>query len=138
MNVFAWPVRVYYEDTDLAGVVYHANYLRFMERARTEWLRSLGIDQSHFKDEYGLVFAVSAADMEFLLPARFDDALAVETRITRVGHVSIVFVQEIWCIGSDGRMLLTRGRVKVACLDSDTFKPAAMPHPLLEVIRSVC
>lgn len=138
MSVFTWPIRVYFEDTDMAGVVYYANYLKFMERARTEWLRGLGFEQDRLKADERLVFAVRSAEVEYLSPARFNDALVVDSRVTRVGNASIVFAQEVLRNDNDKRVALVQGRIKVACLDSETFKPAAMPRLLLEAVNSVC
>lgn len=120
---FAIAVRVYYEDTDAGGVVYYANYLKFMERARTEWLRMLGFDQSRLTREHGIVFAVRAASLEFLKPARFDDALDVSVDIADRGRASINFVQSITCAAT----LLCEGTVRVACLDAMKFAPCPIP-----------
>jgi acyl-CoA thioester hydrolase len=91
-----WEIRVYYEDTDLAGIVYYANYLRFIERARTEWVRGLGVDQSRLKAESGIVFAVRRVEADYLVPARFDDVLRVETGVREAAGARIVLSQEIW------------------------------------------
>lgn len=138
MNVFTWPVRVYFEDTDMAGVVYYANYLKFMERARTEWLRYLGFEQDRLRADDRLVFAVRSAAVDYLSPARFNDTLEVESCVTRAGNASIAFAQEVLRCEAGKRSLLARGHIKVACLDAETFKPAAMPRVLLEAIASVC
>jgi acyl-CoA thioester hydrolase len=90
------PIRVYYEDTDLAGIVYYANYLRFIERARTEWVRVLGVDQVAMKAEQGVVFAVRRVEADYLVPARFDDVLEVRTEVREVGGARIVLSQDIW------------------------------------------
>lgn len=138
MTVFSWPIRVYFEDTDMAGVVYYANYLRFMERARTEWLRTLGFEQDRLRADEHLVFAVRRAEVEYRRPARFNDVLMVESRVLHVGRASIDFSQEVLRQDNDKRVLLVQGRIKVACLDAQTFKPAAMPRLLLEAVNSVC
>jgi acyl-CoA thioester hydrolase len=91
------PIRVYYEDTDLAGIVYYANYLRFIERARTEWVRSLGIDQGALKAEQGIVFAVRRLEADYLAAARFDDELVVRTDVRGVGGARIMLAQDVWC-----------------------------------------
>ena len=137
MRVFTWPIRVYFEDTDMAGVVYYANYLKFMERARTEWLRDLGFEQDRLKAEDRLVFAVRSAEVEYLSPARFNDVLAVESQVIRAGRASIVFAQEVLRHDDEKRVLLAQGRIKVACLDAQSFKPAAMPRLLLEAVNRV-
>lgn len=91
-----YPLRVYYEDTDLAGIVYYANYLRFIERARTEWVRSLGIDQVALKADQGTVFAVRRVEADYLAPARFDDELVVRTGVQATTGVRITLVQDVW------------------------------------------
>lgn len=130
MNVFVWPVRVYYEDTDSGGVVYYANYLRFMERARTEYLRSLGFEQDQLAAEEGVIFAVRALDVDYRKPARFNDLLTVTAQITRRGQASLVFEQQILREERDPAVLCS-GRVKIACLDAATFTPTPIPSKLL-------
>lgn len=127
---FAWNVRVYYEDTDLGGVVYHANYLRFMERARTEWLRSLGFEQDTLRDHHGVLFVVVEAEVAFRRPARFNDELAVTVEVRRSGRVSLGFHQEVRSASAAGE-LFCAGEVRVACVDADTFKPRALPQEIL-------
>ena len=129
---FVWPVRVYYEDTDAGGVVYYANYLRFLERARTEWLRSLGFVQDALMREPGVLFAVRRAEVDYLQPARLDDALAVHARIAEQRRASLVFEHEI----RRGPEVLCRGVVKVACLDAKSLRPAPIPSAIVEVIRN--
>jgi acyl-CoA thioester hydrolase len=124
---FVWPVRVYYEDTDAGGVVYHANYLKFLERARTEWLRSLGFQQDRLFSEHRVVFAVRHVAVDYLRPARFNDELNVRSRVGKLGSASIEFDQDI--VRSDGS-LLCRGTVVVACIDADAFRPRAIPDPI--------
>ena len=126
--VFSWPVRIYWEDTDAGGVVYYANYLRFLERARTEWLRSLGIDQSQVRDEHGVVFVVREVSIEYNAPARLDDEL--ESRIDAVERrsASMTFAQRILRRG-DGAVLVT-ARVRAACVAVDGFKPQRIPESL--------
>ena len=121
---FNWPVRVYYEDTDTGGVVYHSNYLKYMERARTEWLRALGWSQQHLQSKEGVVFAVTRMNIEFLKPARMDDLLQVRARLTRGGGASLGFEQSI---SNEAAELICRADVEVACLDARTFKPARLP-----------
>lgn len=128
-GAFRWPVRVYYEDTDAGGVVYHANYLRFFERARTEWLRSLGFDQSRVRAEHGVVFAVRSMALDFLKPARFDDQLHVGVFDTRAGRATLRMSQSIQ--REDGE-LLCQAEVRAACVDADRFTPRSMP----EIIRA--
>ena len=91
MSTFVWPARVYYEDTDAGGVVYYANYLKFLERARTEWLRALGFDQRDLMRDAGILFAVRHVEIDYLLPARFDDELRIEAAVERASKVSLTF-----------------------------------------------
>ena len=128
---FNWKVRVYYEDTDLGGVVYHANYLRFMERARTEWLRSLGFEQDNLRDHHGILFVVVEAEVVFRRPARFNDELAVSVEVRRSGRASLGFYQEVRRASADNQ-LLCAGEIRVACIDADTFKPRPLPGEILE------
>ena len=130
MNAFAWPVRVYYEDTDAGGVVYYANYLRFLERARTEWLRALGFEQDALARDAGVIFAVRRIEVDYLKPARFNDALTIYARIAERGRASLVFAQEI----RRGDEVLVKGMVKVACLEAANFRPAPIPAAILEVM----
>lgn len=128
--IFNWPVRVYWEDTDAGGVVYYANYLKFMERARSEWLRALGFDQSRLRDELGLVFVVHKVLIEYLKPARFDDLLTVTARLEQANRASLVMRQTI---ERDG--LLGRAEVTLACVQAQTFKPARIPAQMLHAIQ---
>lgn len=124
-DTFLWPVRVYYEDTDSGGVVYYANYLKFMERARTEWLRSLGLEQDELIERESVIFAVRSVAVDYLRPARFNDALTVSVGIAEQGRVSLTFEQDVRRSSDD--VLLCRGRVKVACLDCNSFRPRPLP-----------
>lgn len=127
---FRWPVRVYYEDTDTGGVVYYANYLKFMERARTEWLRALGFEQDVLRAEEGLLFAVRAVELEYLQPARFNDALEVSATVAKVSGASFVFVQQV----RRGKTVLCEAKVKIVCLDGASFKPKPLPRTLQEAL----
>lgn len=120
---FTWPVRVYWEDTDAGGVVYYANYLKFMERARSEWLRSLGIEQPVLAEQDGVVFAVRHVEVDYLKPARFDDALNVVCELAELNKVSLTMIQRI---EREGATLVT-ARVKIACVSRDGFRPAKIP-----------
>jgi acyl-CoA thioester hydrolase len=132
MREFLWPVRVYYEDTDSGGVVYYANYLKFMERARTEWLRALGFEQDRLIDEQGVLFAVRRVELDYNKPARFNDELVVVSTIRQRGKASLTFQQDI--IRKQDEQLLCCGQVKIASLDAHTFRPKAIPHSLLTVL----
>jgi acyl-CoA thioester hydrolase len=123
------PVRVYYEDTDAGGVVYYANYLRFLERARTDWLRSLGFEQQALMDDCGILFAVRRVEIDYLAPARFDDALVVTAAIESLSKVRLVFRQQI-LRGPD--QALVDARVQVVCLDRQRFRPTAIPRNIRE------
>jgi len=123
MSQFIWPVRVYYEDADAGGVVYHSNYLNFMERARTEWLRSLGFEQTELRTEMGVMFVVRALKLEYKKPAHFNDALSVVTRIVKTGKSLLEFEQTI----IRGDELLTEATVALVCVDAGQFRPIAIP-----------
>ncbi len=130
---FLWPVRVYYEDTDAGGVVYYANYLRFMERARTELLRHHGFEQDELREREGVIFAVRSVQVDYLAPARFNDLLQVRTGILQAGRASLTFGQDV--IRERDGHLLCRGEVKVACLDSETFRARAIPDVMKTIIQ---
>ena len=129
---FTIPIRVYYEDTDAGGVVYYANYLKFMERARTEWLRSLGLEQDHILQKEGIVFAVRSVQLDFVKPARFNDSLVVSLKIDHVGKASLVFKQQV--LHND--TVLCHGLVKIACIHAETFSPSPIPAEISARITS--
>jgi len=133
MQDFVWPVRVYYEDTDAGGVVYHANYLHFMERARTEYLRQFGFEQTDLIEQFGLVFAVRSMQIDFLKPARFNDLLQVKVEVKRLQRVSMTFLQTV--LSSDAEQVYCRAEVKVASIAQQTFRPMPIPETLLEAFR---
>jgi acyl-CoA thioester hydrolase len=128
---FEWPVRVYYEDTDAQGVVYYANYFRFMERARTEWLRALGVDQVAMMQEARRIFVVTETKAEFLAPARFSDVVIVTARLTGLSRVTFDIEQNIYLDSLDGELLL-RGSVRAAYLNADSLRPARIPASIFE------
>lgn len=119
---FIWPVRVYYEDTDAGGIVYYANYLKFFERARTEWLRALAIGQHALLQEHDAMFVVKSVSADYHAPARLDDELKLTLRIEKLGRASVLFVQQAWC----GEQLLNSARVKIGCVDA-ALRPRAIP-----------
>lgn len=129
MARFTWPVRVYYEDTDLGGVVYYANYLKFLERARSEWLRHLGVSQSRLLEAERVLFAITAVDVRYLKPARFEDELTVTVDLRKLRRASMAFGQEIRRGGADGELVCT-AQVTAACIDADTLRPRALPAHL--------
>lgn len=126
---FEWRLRIYYEDTDLGGVVYYANYLRYLERARSEWLRALGVSQSRLLADRRVLFAVTSVAIRYLKPARFEDLLVVTSELTRLGRASMSFSQTIRRESADGE-LLCDAEVRAACLDADSMRPRAMPTSL--------
>lgn len=125
---FRWPVRIYWEDTDAGGVVYHANYLKFFERARSEWLRAQGLDQAALVRERGLVFVVYAMQIEFLKPARLDDALWVELAAVQIRRASLGFEHRL--VDDPATTCYCRATAEVACLDAEAFKPKPIPPDL--------
>ena len=124
MNEFCWRTRVYWEDTDGGGVVYYANYLKFMERARTEWLRSLGHSQAELAEQHGFVFAVVEVKVNYRRPARLDDELLVSCVPVPEGRASIRFTQTVT---RGDATVLADGEVRVACVDAKTFRPRPLP-----------
>ena len=124
--VYSFPVRVYFENTDAGGVVYHAEYLKFLERARTEWLRHLGFDHQSLARNHRVVFVVTHAAVDFLKPARLDESVAVSVQLESLGKVRCVFAQEI----RREDEVLVRAKVTVACVSGEQFKPAEMPEAL--------
>ena len=128
---FIHQVRVYWEDTDAGGVVYYANYLKFMERARTEWLRSLGFEQQRLRNSHGVVFVVRRAEIDYLAPARLDDLLVVSTQRTATTRTCLTVAQDI---AADN--VLTRATVQIVCIDPVSFKPVKIPALLMEKMTS--
>lgn len=123
---FTWTVRVYYEDTDTGGIVYYANYLKFFERARTEWLRAAGFEQRRLADEWGLQFVVVEIRCEYLQPARLDDVIEIDVRVSHLARVSLMFEQTA---RRDGQVL-AKAQVRAACIDRQRFNPAPMPDDM--------
>ncbi len=132
MSAFEWPVRVYYEDTDAGGIVYHASYLRFAERARTEWLRALGFGQRDMAERFGCVFAVRRCSLDYRRPARLDDALVVVTTPAGMGGARIAMSQEV----RRGDELLVGIAIELALLGPD-YRPMRIPAPLRTALQSV-
>jgi len=123
---YSFPVRVYFENTDAGGVVYHAEYLKFLERARTEWLRHLGFDHQALARNHRVVFIVVSLVTDFLKPARLDDTLDVSVQLESVGKVRCIFVQEI----RREDEVLVKAKITVACVTGETFRPVEIPEPL--------
>ncbi|MEW7972214.1 MAG: tol-pal system-associated acyl-CoA thioesterase [Candidatus Thiodiazotropha endolucinida] len=132
---FVWPIRVYYEDTDAGGVVYYANYLKFMERARSEWLRSLGFEQDLLLQQDGIIFAVRQVELGYHAPARFNDNLEVIARLSQKGRASLTFFQEV--VRPSDSQLLCRGTIKIACVNMETMRATPIPKKLLMEIPDV-
>jgi tol-pal system-associated acyl-CoA thioesterase len=130
--MFVFPVRVYYEDTDAGGVVYHSQYLNFMERARTEWLRASGFVQSVLKQELQVLFVVHSMQIQFKKPARLDDDLKVVSQLIEMGRGSFSCQQQI--MRDD--VILLEAQVKVACVDADSFKPTGIPARIKIALES--
>ena len=131
--IFEWIARVYFEDTDSGGVVYHANYLKFMERARTEWLRKLGLNQIKLKQENKVMFVVRKIDIQYKIPARFNDELLIQTDCVKTTDYSIMLEQNIL----RDKQTITEGSVEIVCINSDLFKPVRIPKKakqLMEII----
>ena len=132
---FSWPVRVYYEDTDSAGIVYHTSFLRFMERTRTEWLRSHGFDLPDLRIEHGVLFTVSRLRIEYLQPAQFNDLLDVGLALARFGGASLLLDQNVY---RKPRELLCRAEVRIACVDATTMRPRPIPQAVCTELKRDC
>ena len=130
-QIFSWPVRVYYEDTDAGGVVYHSNYLNFMERARTEWLRALGFEQTDLRDQLNVLIVIHSMQIAFKKPAKFNDLLMVKSQLTALGSSSWQCAQTIL----NGDEVLIEAQVKAAFINSLTFKPTRIPAAILQVAK---
>ena len=128
MPEFRFTLRVYWEDTDAGGVVFYANYLKFFERARTEWLRALGVEQEALRRDERVIFIVSETTVRFLLPARLDDLLEVDVETVRRGQASLVVAQQC----RRGTALLAEGQIRIGCVDAGTFRPRRIPKTILE------
>lgn len=127
---FRHPVRVYWEDTDAGGVVFYANYLKFFERARTEWLRSLGVGQQALREATGAIFIVAETQLRYLAPARLDDSLEVTVALQQRGHASLHIHQQAW----RGSTLLCEGEIRVGCVDEGTFRPRRIPNEVITLL----
>ena len=135
MAAFTHQLRVYWEDTDAGGVVFYANYLKFFERARTEWLRSLGFEQQSMRMQDGVMFIVSHTDVRYLKPARLDDLLQISVEPRDIGRASMNLFQQAWC----GERLLTEGQIRIGCVQSSSqldFKPNRIPAALMAALQA--
>lgn len=133
---FAWNIRVYYEDTDTGGVVFYANYLKFFERARTEWLRAAGIGQQALAETHCVMFVVKSTAVDYHAPAKLDDELKLTVVVERQGRASVQFLQEAWRLNGAEPQLLASGRIKVGCVATATFRPSPIPEEVLARIRN--
>lgn len=138
MTVFTWPVRVYWEDTDGGAIVYYANYLRFLERARTEWLRTHGHSQQALARDAGILFTVVSLQVDYRAPARLDDALEVSCRPQAEGRASLRFLQSIRRAATAGvaQQLLLEAQVRVACVGATSLRPQRLPEFLLSAVTA--
>ena len=127
---FRHAVRVYWEDTDAGGIVFYANYLKFFERARTEWLRSLGVQQQALREATGAIFVVADTQLRFLRPARLDDLIDVTAAPVETGRASMRLAQQAW----RGTELLAEGDIRIGCVDAATLRPRRFPDPLLHAL----
>lgn len=132
--IFKWPVRIYWEDTDAGGIVFHANYLKFFERARTEWLRSLGFDQHDLSQRTGGLFVVAATDVRYLQPARLDNELIVTSKITKTGNSSMSIGQQA-LLKSEHYVLLCEADIRLVWVNSLTLQPAKIPTQILDQLN---
>jgi acyl-CoA thioester hydrolase len=130
---FEFPIRVYWEDTDAGGIVFYANYLKFFERARTEWLRSLGIEQRSLRESSGGIFVVGETSVRYRQPARLDDELLVTARIQESGRASLIIAQQAFLRRS--HTLLCEGTIRIGWVEADTLKPARIPPTILEALK---
>ncbi len=133
---FQHTLRVYWEDTDAGGVVFYANYLKFFERARTEWLRALGLGQQALRDATGAIFIVSDTALRYLAPARLDDLLTVTVQPVDTGRASMTLQQQAWRnnAGTSPATLLCEGRIRIGCVDAASFRPRRFPEPVTQVL----
>jgi acyl-CoA thioester hydrolase len=134
MTEFSWPVRVYYEDTDAGGVVYYANYLRYLERARTEMLRALGFEQDKLAQDHNIIFIVRKVTIDYLKPAIFNEELTVNARITGLRKASMLFEQTIFNKQND---MLCQAEIKIACINNKTMKPVSIPAFIISELDHV-
>jgi acyl-CoA thioester hydrolase len=134
VSAFIWQARVYWEDTDAGGIVYYANYLRFLERARSEWLRLRGVSQRALAEEPGVVFSVVGLEVQYRRPARLDDLIAISCRPVQCGGASLDFEQSIWRESVTGELLLS-ATVRIACLDVRSLKPRRLPVVIVRELQ---
>lgn len=137
MSDFTWTIRVYYEDTDAGSVVFYANYLKFFERARTEWLRAAGVSQQLMTATHGVMFVVKSTALDYHAPARLDDELKLTVTVEKMGRASVQFVQHAFRLTDGREELLATGRIKVGCVDAQRFRPSEIPADVFAAIRQI-
>jgi acyl-CoA thioester hydrolase len=133
---FTWNVRVYYEDTDAGGIVFYANYLKFFERARTEWLRAADVNQQTLAETHGVIFVVKSTAVDYHAPAQLDDELIVTVNVRRLGRASVQFTQEARRIDGKQETLLVTGEIKVGCIDAQALRPCPIPDTVAMKLRA--
>ena len=131
-RIFTWPIRVYWEDTDAGGIVFYANYLKFFERARTEWLRSLGVEQGQLRESSGGIFVVSETSVRYAAPARLDDELLVTAELETPGRATLVIAQQAF----RGAELLCSGTIRIGWVDAATLRPGRIPQAILQALQT--
>jgi acyl-CoA thioester hydrolase len=131
---FRFLLRVYWEDTDAGGIVFYANYLKFFERARTEWLRSLGHEQERLRVQTGSLFVVTSTSVRYLRPARLDDLVAVTVQVRHAGRAQMTIEQQAWRQAPSGEELLAEGTIRIGCVDAGTFRPLRIPTPVVDAL----
>ena len=138
-NSFQWPLRVYWEDTDAGGIVFYANYLKFFERSRTEWLRSLGIEQHTLREQTGGMFIVSETSVRYLQPSRLDDELIVTAQLQERGRASLIITQQVFlknkATAESPTTLLCEATIRIGWVDADSLKPARIPMHILDSLE---
>ncbi len=134
-SAFHWPLRIYWEDTDAGGIVFYANYLKFFERARTEWLRSLGIEQHSLREQTGGMFIVSETQVRYLQPARLDDELIVTAELADKGRASMVIRQQAFLKSADAPRLLAEASIRIGWVDAASLKPTRIPSSILDSLE---
>jgi acyl-CoA thioester hydrolase len=133
-STFRHTLRVYWEDTDAGGVVFYANYLKFFERARTEWLRGLGFSQERLRTDTGAIFVVADTSVRYLSPARLDELIEVTVAPQDIGRASMSVQQQAWRVGGEQPRLLAEGHIRIGCVDAGTFTPRRIPNAILEAL----
>ncbi len=136
LNAFQWPVRVYWEDTDAGGIVFYANYLKFFERARTEWLRSLGIEQQRLRESTGGMFVVTETSVRYHRPARLDDELIVTAGLIEKGRASLIIGQSALLKSERTPVLVGEGTIRIGWVDAASLKPARIPAHILDLLET--